>query len=95
MLDKILVLFSMTALIAFLGVVIGFVAEPDPSSMAEAIRTAAATSPQQMASMGRAGRDFVRRELSWSVIGRRYREFLESAMHERTTFREQKDSGSR
>ncbi len=29
MLDKILVLFSMIALIAFLGVVIGFVAEPD------------------------------------------------------------------
>ena len=29
MLDKILVLFSMAALIAFLGVVIGFVAEPD------------------------------------------------------------------
>jgi hypothetical protein len=29
MLDKILVLFSMIALIVFLGVVIGFVAEPD------------------------------------------------------------------
>lgn len=60
----------------------GFVAAPEPADMARVIREALAISPERLAEMGRVGRAYVERELSWSVIGRRYKEFMESVLED-------------
>jgi glycosyltransferase involved in cell wall biosynthesis len=60
----------------------GFVAAPDPADMTRAIREALATPHERLVDMGRCGRAYVERELNWSVIGRRYKEFMESVLQE-------------
>jgi len=56
----------------------GFVAESDPRAMADAIRRAARTPPEQIRAMGQAGRDHATANLTWDVIGPRYKAFLEA-----------------
>ena len=56
----------------------GFVAESNGSSMADAISKAAATDADTLHAMGLSGRRYVVQEMSWPVIGRRFREFLEA-----------------